>query len=135
MILLDTSVIVELLRKNPEVIKKLTMIEDTPLFTTQITVMELVFGITSNSYYVTNPTRKGERIQNITDILSKFTILDFDRKAAEKTAEILGQLKLEGNIIDFRDGMIIGIGLSNGIKSFYTLNRTHFERVTEVSLI
>lgn len=48
MILLDTSVIIELLRKNKEVMTKIAEFVDNPLFTTQISVMELVFGITSN---------------------------------------------------------------------------------------
>lgn len=135
MILLDTSVIIELLRKDKEVMSKLSDLVDNPLFTTQISVMELVFGITSNKYYVNKPSRRTSRINDITNLLSKFTILDFDTKAAHKTAEILGKLKLEGKIIDFRDGMIIGIGLSNGISSFYTLNRSHFERVPGVSLL
>lgn len=135
MILLDTSVIIEILRKDKEVMSKIADLVDNPLFTTQISVMELVFGITSNNYYLDKPSIKTSRISAITNLLSKFTILDFDRKAAHKTAEILGRLKLEGNIIDFRDGMIIGIGLSNGINSFYTLNRSHFERVSGVSLL
>ena len=135
MILLDTSVIIELLRKNKIIISKIAELKDIPLFTTQISVMELIYGITSNRHYVDKPNKKTSRIEAIIDLLSKFTILDLDRKASFKTAEILGKLKLEGNIIDFRDGMIIGIGLSNGINSFYTLNKSHFKRVAGVSLL
>ncbi len=135
MILLDTSVIVGLLRKNGEVISKLNDLQDSPLFTTQISVMELFYGITSNKYYINKENKKVSRLKAISDLLSKFSILDFDRKAAYKTAEIMGKLKLEGTLIDFRDGMIIGIGLSNGINSFYTLNTSHFERVSEVNII
>ena len=135
MILFDTSVIIEILRKNNKIIEKIIELKDTPLFTTQIVVMELMYGITSNKFYLDKPDKKISRINAISDLLTRFTILDFDRKAAIKTAEILGKLKLDGNIIDFRDGMIIGIGLSNGINSFFTLNRSHFERVEEVVLI
>lgn len=96
--------------------------------------MELVYGITSNKHYLNKSSKKKTRIDSIINLMSKFSVLQFDRKAAIKTAEILGQLKLTGNMIDFRDGMIIGIGLSNGITSIYTLNRDHFDRVSEISV-
>ncbi|MCE7733298.1 MAG: type II toxin-antitoxin system VapC family toxin [Candidatus Heimdallarchaeota archaeon] len=134
MILFDTSVLVEILRKNPNVISKIDKLENIPLFTTEISVMELVYGITSNKHYLNKSSDQKNRIDSIINLMSKFSVLQFDRKAAIKTAEIMGRLKLEGNMIDFRDGMIIGIGVSNGINSIYTLNRDHFDRVSEVSV-
>lgn len=134
MILFDTSVLVEILRKNTDIISQIDKLEETPLFTTEISVMELAYGISSNKYYINKSSKRKVRINNILNLMSKFSVLQFDRKAALKTAEILGYLKLEGNMIDFRDGMIIGIALSNGINSIYTLNREHFERVSEVTL-
>lgn len=134
MILFDTSVLVEILRKNTDTISQIDKLEEIPLFTTEISVMELAYGISSNKYYLNKSSKRKARIGNILNLMSKFTVLQFDRKAALKTAEILGQLKLNGNMIDFRDGMIIGIALSNGINSIYALNREHFERVSEVTL-
>ncbi len=134
MILFDTSILVEILRKNQNIISRIDDLEEIPLFTTEISVMELVYGITSNQYYLNKTSKKKSRIDSVINLMSKFSVLPFDRNAALKTAEILGLLKLEGKIIDFRDGMIIGIGLSNGINSFYTLNRDHFERIKEVIL-
>jgi len=52
-----------------------------------------------------------------------------------KTAQIMGSLKLEGKLVDFRDGMIAGIGLANGIEELLTLNREHFERIKELRII
>jgi predicted nucleic acid-binding protein len=134
LILFDTSVLVDILRKKPDIISRIEKLEEIPLFTTEISVMELVYGITSNRYYLNNTSKRKARIDSILNLMSKFSVLPFDRKAAIKTAEILGHLKLEGKSIDFRDGMIIGIGLCNGINSFYTLNKEHFKRVKEVSL-
>lgn len=134
MILFDTSVLVGILRKNPEIISQIDDFGSIPLFTTEISVMELVYSITSNKYYLNKTPEKQNRIEGIINLMSKFSVLLFDRKAAIKTAEVLGNLKLEGKMIDFRDGMIIGIGLSNGINSIFTRNKDHFERVSEISV-
>ena len=134
MILFDTSVLVEILRKNTDIISQINKLDEIPLFTTEISVMELVYGITSNKYYLNKSAKRKSRIDSIINLMAKFSVLQFDRNAAIKTAEILGSLKLKGKMIDFRDGMIIGIGLSNGINSIYALNREHFDRVPEISL-
>ncbi|MCY3410167.1 MAG: type II toxin-antitoxin system VapC family toxin [Candidatus Heimdallarchaeota archaeon] len=135
MIILDTSVLVGILRKNAEVINKIKTLGDTPLFTTQICVMELFFGIESNKVYLNNQAKKIERLRVLNELLTRFTIFDLDKKSAIKTAELLGNLKLKGTLIDFRDAMIIGIGLANGINTFYTLNNKHFNKLVGITLI
>jgi predicted nucleic acid-binding protein len=135
MILADTNILVDILRKNPQTLNFIQALGPVPIVTSEITVMELVFGITGNKFYVDKPKLKQKRLSEIRDLLAKFTILPFDHKAAYKTAEIMGQLKLEGKIIEFRDGMIGGIAVANGLKKMLTYNTRHFHRIPEIELL
>lgn len=62
-------------------------------------------------------------------------MLPFDRKAAVKTAELMGALKIKGQVIDFRDGMIAGITQANEIRKIATQNIKHFERIPELEIL
>ena len=133
--MVDTSILVDILRQNPTVLQALRELGTTSLFSTEITVMELVYGITSAEFYQDKPELKHRRLTEIYDLCSKFTMLSFDRKAALKTAEVLGDLKLRGQAIDFRDGMIAGIAHANGIHKILTHNIKHFERIPELETL
>lgn len=135
MMMVDTSILVDLLRKKPEILSVIQKLGATPLFTTEISVMELVLGIYGSCVYKTKPELKQKRLSEIGDLFLKFTILPFDRKSAYKTAEILGELKLDGKLIDFRDGMIAGVTKANGINELITHNRKHFERIHDLKIV
>jgi len=133
--MIDTSILVDLLRKYPKTLNFIHQLGSKPLFATEISIMELVFGVTGSKVYTNNPELKQKRLSEIQDLTIKFTILSFDRKSAYKTAEMMGKLKLDGNIIDFRDGMIAGITKANGIDELLTHNKNHFERISELNVI
>ncbi|MHA2297649.1 MAG: type II toxin-antitoxin system VapC family toxin [Candidatus Hodarchaeales archaeon] len=135
MIIVDTSILVDILRKKARTLEFMQGLGATMLFTTEITFMELVYGITGSKNHVDNPELKQKRLTEIQDTCSRFSVLSFDRKAAMKTAEIMGKLKLEGKLVDFRDGMIAGTGLANGINELLTLNPEHFRRIKELKVI
>ncbi|MFQ5977016.1 MAG: type II toxin-antitoxin system VapC family toxin [Candidatus Heimdallarchaeota archaeon] len=129
--MVDTSILVDILRKKPKTIEYINGLGSTPLFSTEISVMELIFGVTGSSFYLNNPEMKQRRLSEIDELCSRFVVLSFNHKAAVKTAEILGSLKLEGQLIDFRHAMIAGIAQSNGISELLTSNLRHFERIPE----
>lgn len=133
--MVDTSILVDLLRKYPKTLNYIHQLGSKPLFTTEISIMELVFGVTGSKIFTDKPELKKKRLSEIEDLTIKFTILPFDRKSAFKTAEIMGKLKLDGNIIDFQDGMIAGITQANGIKELITHNKNHFERIIELEVV
>ena len=105
------------------------------LFTTEISILEIYFGLFSNKYLQKNVKLLHKRQDQIIGILSHFIVLQFDRKAALKTAQITGKLSLESQRIDFRDGMIAGTGLSNGILKIITQNVNHFDRIEKIEVI
>ena len=132
MILVDTTYIVDLIRKKAKLDSKL---DEEILFTTEITVFELYFGLHGNRLLNKNPDKLKSRATTLEKILVKFQILPFRREEAIQTAKLLGQLKLNGKIIDFRDGMIAGTGLANGIKKIMTRNEDHFNRIPGIQTI
>lgn len=97
--------------------------------------MELYFGLYSNKYLQHNEVLLNKRKEQILGILNHFIVLQFDRKSAVKTAEITGKLSIMAQKIDFRDGMIAGIGLANGIKKIITRNVNHFQRIEELKIL
>lgn len=47
----------------------------------------------------------------------------------------MGLLKINGNPIEFRDGMIAGITLANGLAKIVTHNTRHFNRIPDLEII
>lgn len=135
MILVDTSILVDILRKNEETLNNINKLGTISLNTTEISMMELYFGIFGTKYYSDKPNLKKKRIEEINNLISKYNVLSFDRKAAIKTADIMGFLKLNGKLTDFRDGMIAGIGIANGISKILTHNTKHFENIPEIEVL
>lgn len=77
---------------------------------------------------------KMKRKDRIDDFIYQFSILPFDLKAAEISANIESSLERKGKGIGFPDTLIAGICISNGVP-LLTLNTKHFSRVTGLELI
>jgi len=97
--------------------------------------MEIYFGIYSNKFLLNNPKTLEKRIKAISELLHHFIVLPFDRKAAIKTAQIMGNLQISGHMIDFRDGMIAGISIANSIINLVSSNVKHFKRIPDVTIL
>jgi predicted nucleic acid-binding protein len=97
--------------------------------------MEIYFGLFSNKYLQENVDLLHKRQDQINGLLHHFIILQFDRNAAIKSAQITSKLSIIGQKIDFRDGMIAGTGLSNGITKVITHNVSHFDRIDGIKII
>jgi len=100
MILLDTPILLDILRKKARIITKMIEIEAHPLATCEICVMELYFGVYANKTYENNPSLINKRIAAINGLLKRLTIFNFSRTSAIKTAELMGKLKMNGNLCD-----------------------------------
>ena len=135
MILLDTSVLIEILRKNNDILEKINTFSVIPLVTSEICIMELIYGLYGNKNIISKSELLKKKLIDVEKLCNKLIILRFDRACALKTGEIMGRLKISGNLIDFRDGMIACSALANGIHQIYTLNVSHFERIEELKII
>lgn len=113
MILLDTNIISEMMKKNPtnKVITWIDRQEVTELFISTITIAEIAYGI--------NALPKGVRRRSIEEAFFKtidgafkHRILSFDEAAAHIYGKIMGMRKSLGKPLSVLDGQIAAIALT-----------------------
>jgi len=134
-ILVDTTFLIDALRKKNDVKKFLLNNSSETLYTTEINVFETYLGLYANKILEKTPSLLETRKLNLEELLSKFQILPFNREATIESAKILGNLIRKGQKIEFRDGLIAGIAISNGIKKILTKNTDHFIRIEKIETI
>ena len=124
MYLLDTNILSELVKKNPnkKLIDRLETVPSASLYTASICAMELRYG----TLRMENGADLWAKIQN--KIISRLQILNFTYKEALKAAEILYELLSVGRPIGIEDVMIASIALSNRFI-VVSGNIRHFSRV------
>lgn len=115
MIILDTNVISEILKANPnpQVLNWLSALPSTHLFSTTITRGELLYGV----FIMPKGKRRNilhRLIKDIFEIDFANQLLGFDNAAADSYAEIAASRKESGQPINQFDAMIAGIAHSRG---------------------
>ncbi len=122
--ILDTTVIIDILRGNKLVLEKVKDLEDKSvvLSTTSISVFEIWQGI--------KETENEEKIQNFFESINVFM---FDIQDAQEAGRIQARLKKQGLIIDPEDSMIAGIAKIHK-ESVLTKNIHHFERINNLKV-
>ncbi|MBD3192752.1 MAG: PIN domain-containing protein [Candidatus Heimdallarchaeota archaeon] len=105
------------------------------LFTTEINVFELYLGLYSSKQLNENSQLLNQRKNRLEEFLTKFQILPFSRHEAIVSAKILGQLFRVGQPVEFRDCLIAGTALANGINSIITKNVNHFQRMPGITVV
>jgi len=129
MYLLDTNILSELVKKNPNnnLMIRLESIPSASLYTASICVMELRYGVLRRG----NPSDLWSKIEK--SILSKVQILNFYYKDALRAAEVLSELHSIGQPVGIEDIMIGSIALSNGLV-IVSANTKHFSRIPDLKL-
>ncbi|MFX0013698.1 MAG: type II toxin-antitoxin system VapC family toxin [Promethearchaeota archaeon] len=135
MILVDSTFLIDALRKKPNVRKFLQKNPTEILFTTEINVFELYLGLHSSKILEKEVALFAKRKQPLEELITKFQVLSFRRGEAIESAKILGKLYRSGKPIEFRDGLIAGIAIANGIKKVLTRNTDHFRRIKEIEVL
>jgi predicted nucleic acid-binding protein len=104
MTILDTDIIVALLKGTPGAIQKITSIEEKgeSLSTTIVTVYELLKGV-----YLSR--RCEENLAKVTDSISNMQILDLTFNACAEAAKIYKELKNKGTMVGEFDILIAAI--------------------------
>ncbi len=123
---LDTDIMIEHLRGNPQVIQKMQSLKTEALITvTCLTVYELYKGI-----YILNDKKREREVE---EFLDKVSILDLNLEAEKKAGEIYADLRKDGNLINDADILISSIVLTNG-SILVTNNTEHFKRIQGLKL-
>ncbi len=117
MIVLDTNVISEPLRKSPDsrVVQWIDSQVIESLYVTAITIAELHFGI---AFMVAGKRRK-ELLEHIEDeLLPSFgeRVLPFDDSAAQSYGELMAKARAAGRAVATADGYIAATVAANGMK-------------------
>jgi len=114
----DTNIFIEYLTAKDKKKSKLFSIPDpTQLYISSVTIYELLMGATDD--------KKQNDIKLLTEDLP---VLPFDDNVSRKAAEIYHQLRLENNMIEFRDIFIAATCMVYKLP-LKTLNKKHFERI------
>lgn len=121
--LLDTSVLVDVLRPRPPIalIQALGRVPIEQQFISSITVGELAFGAYRSG-------GSDEEVNYVRRVIGAHSILPFDRAAAFRYGEIAAQLRRTGATIGTPDTQIAAIALSRNL-TVVTANTRHFARV------
>lgn len=126
MIILDTNVLSELMREKPDrsVVRWLDSQPQASVWTTSISLMELLFGLQSMP-----AGKRTDRMLRELEVVLREDIedryLSFDLAAAEGAAKLMVARKLRGRPMDIRDTMIAGIVVSRH-AILATRNTDHF---------
>jgi predicted nucleic acid-binding protein len=137
LLILDTNVLSELMRRNPNkaVLDWLDRQPRPLIWTTAVTIYELNHGIQSLPFGVRRTRLQAELDEVIADnIMSGDAadgtidgrVLPFDAPAAKLTAEIMAARKRAHRQADLRDTMIAAIAISNG-ATLATRNTRDFD--------
>ncbi|MFX0173505.1 MAG: type II toxin-antitoxin system VapC family toxin [Candidatus Hodarchaeota archaeon] len=125
---LDTSFLIDIIRKSTSVKELLNEIDEhKPHMTNTIVAHEFLVG----AYGAPNP-EKELKIRN--DLLNRIIMLNFDLNAAIKSAQVEAELRKKGEIIGGADVLIAGTMLSRGIRTIVTKNTKHFEKISEIQI-
>ncbi len=127
MIVLDTNVLSELMRTQPNrgVVARLRGHPPDILATTTITVAEILYGIRC----LPQGGRRSDLERRFQDLMSygfRERLLVFDEPAAEAYSDIMTSRRRIGRSVEILDTMIAGIALSRGTQ-VATRNVSHFQ--------
>jgi predicted nucleic acid-binding protein len=136
---IDTSVAIGLLHGEFELEKLLSMVKPSDVLAiTAISMQELYAGVYSLKYMKKARASKAtieKETASIEKLARSLVQVDFNTKAAKKSAEIYYMLAGDGEKIEFFDCMIAGTILARGDASIMTRNADHFKRIKELTVI
>jgi len=115
MIILDTNIISEMMRPQPNanVVTWLNQQHSPDLFITSITIAEISYGL-----FILPTGKRKQQLQNnfekFVDKAFRYRILDFAEQTAKVYGKVMGEGKLKGQPMSIPDGQIASIALENG---------------------
>ena len=128
-IIIDTDILIELLRNNKETVAFITTLEEKKivLTTTVINAFELHYGA-----HKSRQTQKN--LQATKKLLSRLVILPLTPRSAQKAGHIYAKLETKGQPIGLRDTLIGAIALTREF-SITTHNKEHFKKIDNLKII
>lgn len=128
MIGLDTTAVIDIFKKDSNLNKLLTNLDDR-FVSTAVNYWEIRAGLNPKDYKY---KLEDEYYENFFNDLAVF---EFDKSSVKKASEIFWELAGKGEMIDDFDSMIAGVLLTNGVTKIITKNRKHFERIKGLKVL
>ncbi len=120
---LDTSVLIDLMRRRPGAVDAVERALEDGAVTTELNAFELYAGAHDDGRPV------DEAMVAIARVLRRMDVLPLSRQASLRAAAILSLLRSRGQDIGTLDTLIAAIALVHGIDTIVTDNADHFRRV------
>ncbi len=137
MFLLDTNIIIAILRGKQEIVKKYQRIssKSQPIYLTTYTITEIYIGFEDQGYKQQNLEKLNIQ-KKLFDKMINFLeaqkrIISLDLEGAKILGKLLHQLKIKGNQIPFIDAIIGAIGISRNL-TIITSDKNHFNAIKTV---
>jgi tRNA(fMet)-specific endonuclease VapC len=129
MVLLDTDILIGLLRNNKEAVRMISdlLAKHVILFTTSINTAELYFGAHLSE-------KSQENLKAVEKLTKTINIIPFELKHSKIYGEIRSDLQKKGVIINELDIFIATIAIEKNLP-IITRNTKHFERMTKLTVV
>lgn len=121
MILLDTNVLIEILKGNTKTIQKVEAL-NSELHISSITVMELYYGAFNKS-----------EIKKLEKFISLFTVIHIDTSISEMATELI-KIYAKSHTLDIPDSLISATALDKKFTLF-TYNIKDFKYINKIKLL
>ena len=121
MILLDTNVLIEILKDNPKTQQKLASLQ-APFSVSSITAMELIYG-----------ARNKRETQKLSQFLQLFDLVQVNESIAATALQLITQYA-KSHTLDIPDALIAATALENN-ASLLTYNVKDFKYIPLLTLI
>ena len=128
MLVLDTTILIDALRRDQAALRKIAEIEasEETVCTTQVNVLELFKGAYLSA-------RSDDGVQKVRRLLEAFVILCIDDDTYECFAAISAQLKSRGKTTNDFDELIAAIAMTNGAA--IVTRDEHFQHIPGLRII
>lgn len=125
---LDTDILIDILRNDPETIEWFKKNIDNYSFSTSVINL---FELYTGAYKSVDADKK---IKDIEELSQKLIIIDLKHKDSHLAGKIKALLEEKGMILETRDILIGSIALSNNLH-LKTNNKKHFSRIEGLKLV
>ena len=128
MVLLDTDILIGLLRNNKEAVSKITKLIDKHviLFTTSINTAELYFGAHLSE-------KSQENLKAVEKLIKTINIIPFELNHSKIYGEVRADLQKKGEMINELDIFIATIAMEKDLP-IITRNTKHFDRIMKLTI-
>ncbi len=125
---LDTTILVDLLRRQPDALETLKRLEDSgeDIATTPVNLMEIYVGAYRSG-------RTEENMEEAERLIDNLTLLELGREESRVCASIISKMLSEGEPIGTMDVIAGCVALSHG-ETMVTRNARHYRRIEGLNI-